>query len=352
VTDPQSGEREASSGASPLLSIIVPVYNVAPYLRQCLDSIAAQTLPPDRYEVILVDDKSTDGSFDICREYGAKHRNFHVIALPEHTPGGCGIPSNIGIRTALGTYTGFVDGDDYVRPEMFEELLREALDHDADITLCDQWRLDEASGSVLDGPDTDKFRLLDSPAFLHLPDREKKIWYLNLDTPPWLKIYKASFLRKEKLVFPEGDFFFEDIVFHWQSILRASRITHLNKKLVTHRTRRPGQTIASQGRDLLGVLPHLHMIKSFLAQNGCYERHRLVFLRCAAKRYAWILPKLTRKLRREFYERAGTLGYDFSWRDIPSYCRVNRIRLSTGLRQYFQLKGHERLARFFRRFWI
>jgi glycosyltransferase involved in cell wall biosynthesis len=330
--------------ATPLLSIIVPVYNVAPYLRQCLDSIAAQTLPPDSYEVIMVDDKSTDGSLDICREYDADYRNFYVISLPKHTPGGCGTPSNIGMRAALGTYIGFVDSDDYVCPEMFEELLCNALDGDADIALCDQWRLDEANGNILDGPDTGKFRLLDSPTFSRLLDKEKKSLYLNLDTPPWLKIIKSSFIKEQDLFFPEGDFFFEDVVFHWKCLLTTSRIRHLSKKMVTHRIGRQGQTIASSGRDLFGVLSNLKYLKAFLLQNGFYEQYRLVLSRCAIKRYAWIMPKLDPPLRREFLKQVDSLALNFSWKDIPAYCRINQLQLRTGVRHYLLARDYRVLA--------
>jgi glycosyltransferase involved in cell wall biosynthesis len=330
---------------APLLSIIVPVYNVAPYLRQCLDCLTAQTLPKKYFEVLLIDDGSTDGSLDICLDYAEHYANFKVVALQEHTLGGCGIPSNIGIRNARGTYVGFMDGDDYAHPEMFEELLRSALTHGADVSLCDHSRHDMEKNAVLAGPDTDKFKILDSPAFSTLPENEKKIMYLNLNTPPWLKICRSSMLRESGTAFPEGEFFFEDIVFHWQCLLAASRIVHVSKKLITHRIGRPGQTIAAFGCDLLGVLPNLQRLKTFLLQNGCYARYRLAFLRCAAGRYAWVLPRLDRNMRRKFFREACGIEQDFSCMDIPSYCRTNRLRLRTGVKHYLSMHGCRNLAR-------
>jgi glycosyltransferase involved in cell wall biosynthesis len=339
------GSVTALADAAPLLSIIVPVYNVAPYLRQCLDSLTNQTLSKEHFEVLLIDDGSTDGSLEICMDFTKHHANFKVIALPEHTPGGCGIPSNIGIRNAQGTFVGFVDGDDYAHREMFEELLRNALTHDADISLCDHSRLDMAKNSILEGPDTDKFKILDSPAFSTLPESGKKIMYLNLNTPPWLKICRTSMLRESDIAFPEGEFFFEDIVFHWQCMLAASHIVHVSKKLITHRIGRPGQTIAASGRRLLDVLPNLKMLKTFLVQTGCYDRYTFVFLRCAAGRYAWVLPRLDANLRREFFREACGLELDFSWRGIPAYCRINRLRLRTGVKHYASMHGWYNLAR-------
>jgi glycosyltransferase involved in cell wall biosynthesis len=343
---PASRDGALLPGSALLLSIIVPVYNVAPYLRRCLGSIAVQTLPADSYEVITVDDKSTDGSLDICLEFAAQQRNFRVIPLSEHTPGGCGEPANTGMRAARGLYVGFVDSDDSVCPEMFAELLQNALRHNADISLCDQCRLDMASNRILPGPDTELFRDMESPAFQRRSDLEKRTHYLQLDCPPWLKIYRAAFLREQGLAFPEQAFFYEDIVFHWKCLLSASSIVHSGKKLVTHRVQRPGQTIAAGGEALLGVLPNFQEVKAFLVQKGWYEEYKYVFLRCAAKRYAWILPRLDRKLRREFRRQAAPLGRDIFLQDIPPYCCTNKIRMRTGIKHYLLLRGHSGLARF------
>jgi glycosyltransferase involved in cell wall biosynthesis len=334
----------ASTDDVPLISIIVPVYNVAPYLRQCLDSVAAQTLPRHCFEVLLIDDASTDGSLEICLDYARRHANFRIFPLPEHTPGGCGAPSNIGIKAARGTYIGFVDSDDYIHPEMFDELLTRAFAHDADIAICDQYRLDVRTNAVLEGPDTGRFRQLEAPSCSRLSDHDRKIQYLNLDTPPWLKIYRRSFLEEHGLAFPEGDFFFEDVVFHWRTLLSASRTVHANKKLVTHRINRAGQTIRSCGRALLGVLPVLRLTKNFLVDTGQFERYKLVFMCCVAKRCSWMPSRLDSAGRRLFFKRIRSLTRDFSWREFPAYCRINRLRLRTGIKHFALLRGCRRLA--------
>ena len=100
--------------AIPLLSIIVPVYNVEPYLVKCLDSLLAQRISD--YEVILVDDGSTDNSGAICDKYAAQNAVFQCI----HKPNG-GLPSarKAGFQISRGQYVTFVDSDDWISPDMY-----------------------------------------------------------------------------------------------------------------------------------------------------------------------------------------------------------------------------------------
>lgn len=106
----------------PLVTIIVPVYNVKPYLRQCFNSIVAQTY--ENFQLILVDDGSTDGSGDLCDELTRADRRARVIHK-----GNAGLSEarNIGLRQAEGDWVAFVDSDDYVSPVFIETLLHAAL---------------------------------------------------------------------------------------------------------------------------------------------------------------------------------------------------------------------------------
>ena len=93
-----------------LISIIVPVYNVKPYLEKCLASIAAQTYP--NKEVILVDDASTDGGGRLCDEWAAAAEWLQVVHLPQNS--GISAARNEGVRRARGEFITFIDSDDYV----------------------------------------------------------------------------------------------------------------------------------------------------------------------------------------------------------------------------------------------
>jgi len=99
----------------PLLSIIVPVYNSAKYLRECLESIRCQSFQD--YEVILVNDGSTDGSQDICNHYSALDNKFHALHLKN---GGVSHARNIGLERSKGQYVTFIDSDDWIESNTFE----------------------------------------------------------------------------------------------------------------------------------------------------------------------------------------------------------------------------------------
>ena len=113
------------------ISVIVPVYKVEPYLRRCVDSILAQT--HKNLEVILVDDGSPDGCPAICDEYAAKDSRVKVIHKEN---GGVSSARNAGLDTATGDYIGFVDSDDWIEPDMYEDLLGALKETEADFSMC------------------------------------------------------------------------------------------------------------------------------------------------------------------------------------------------------------------------
>ncbi len=118
---------ESTNEKMPLISVIVPVYNAADWLGECVESILAQTY--SRLEIILVDDGSTDGSDEICRMYALRDGRVRVL---RQTNGGVGTARNAGLDAAAGDYIGWVDADDRIEPDMFECL----LSADADLAVC------------------------------------------------------------------------------------------------------------------------------------------------------------------------------------------------------------------------
>lgn len=109
----------------PKISIIIPVYNTEKYLSRCLDSAINQTLKD--IEIICVNDGSTDNSLDILKEYAAKDNRIKIISKGNE---GAAITRNIGINVATGEYIGFIDSDDYVDLDYFEELYSNAPQYD------------------------------------------------------------------------------------------------------------------------------------------------------------------------------------------------------------------------------
>lgn len=115
----------------PQISIIVPVYNVEPYLERCVNSIIAQTYKD--FELILVDDGSTDNSGRICDSLQEKDTRINVI---HKANGGLSSARNAGIEKAVGRYIGFVDSDDFIEKDMYEILYRLIIQYQADLSMC------------------------------------------------------------------------------------------------------------------------------------------------------------------------------------------------------------------------
>lgn len=121
------------------ISVIVAIFDIEKYVRRCLDSILAQTYR--ELEIILVDDGSTDSCGAICDEYGGRDARVKVIHKKN---GGLADARNAGIAVATGSFYIFVDGDDYLAPQMVQRLMETQRAADADITLCGYMCVDEA----------------------------------------------------------------------------------------------------------------------------------------------------------------------------------------------------------------
>ena len=122
------------------VSIIVPAYNVEPYLVECMESITNQTLSD--IEIICINDGSTDGTLNILKEYAARDER---IILVDKENGGYGIGMNIGMSKATGEYIGIVEPDDFVPVNMFGDLYKIAKENDLDFVKADFYRFERAS---------------------------------------------------------------------------------------------------------------------------------------------------------------------------------------------------------------
>lgn len=184
------------------LSVIVPVYNMAAEgkLNYCMDSLVNQTI--DDYEIIAVDDASTDHSLEILRTYEKKYPGkVRVLAYPDNRRQGGA--KNEGLRAAAGDWIGFIDSDDWVTPDYYEKLLARARETGADVVGCDYSLVTEHGytvGRVVQNNTPDQTGKLDG-------EKHKKL--LIRPGSMVLKIYKASVIRENGLDFPEK-IFYED----------------------------------------------------------------------------------------------------------------------------------------------
>lgn len=122
----------------PKVSVIIPVYNVEEYLRRCLDCLVNQTLRD--IEIILVDDCSTDGSLDILKEYVSKDERFKLITLSQNQ--GASFARNKGLEIATGEYLNFIDSDDTIDLNYYEELYKKAHSENLDLVKCSRVKID------------------------------------------------------------------------------------------------------------------------------------------------------------------------------------------------------------------
>jgi glycosyltransferase involved in cell wall biosynthesis len=262
------------SSDSPLLSIIVTTYNVAQYIGQCLDSAIRQRMPAESFEILVIDDHSNDGTLDIVNEYAEKASNIKVIPLPVNTPGGFGFSANFGIKKAQGKWIGFIDGDDYASVTMFPKMISRGEKDNADIVICD-WSeyLTDIKKAKRSG-DFKYYHNAFSEDFAILPNVQQKNFFLSIGPAPWRKIYRSNFLRQNKITIPVGDFFYEDTPLHWSVIILADRISCVSESLITHRSRRVGQTeMQNNVKAFQDMKIHMKLIKNFLDKNHQYDSY-------------------------------------------------------------------------------
>jgi len=198
---------------SPVISVIVPVYKAENYLHRCVDSILAQTFTD--FEVLLVDDGSPDRSGEICDEYAQKDGRVRVFHKEN---GGVSSARNVGIDNALGKYTIHADPDDWVEPNMLEELYKKAQEEDADMVICDFYiHTKNKEIYISQKPsETSNNVLLDD------------IMNQRVHGGCWNKLIKASSYRGKLIRFPENMIIWED-QFYICNILLISplKINHI-----------------------------------------------------------------------------------------------------------------------------
>lgn len=199
------------------LSIIVPVYNVETYLEKCVYSLLDQDLPQEDYEIILVDDGSTDGSSTLCDAVATDHGTIRVIHQQNRGLSGA---RNAGIPDAVGDYVMFVDSDDYICPNVLGTLVGLMEEKDLDILRFNYQNVNE-KGEVFEPnkyvkPFVDySSTVCDGETFLN----ER----LGFACYAWQFLVKASILRKDGNGFKDG-IYFEDVEWTPRILLQARRV--------------------------------------------------------------------------------------------------------------------------------
>lgn len=243
----------------PLVSVIMPVFNVAPYLDASILSVLNQSYKS--IELIIVNDASTDNGLNIIRMYEKQDERIKVINLEFNTLGGAGIPSNIGVNHASGEYIAYADSDDILSPYAIEKMVELAIQENVEIVVADFCNFDNESRSVETA--YDKSRWLKLPLHKAFTPREYPSIF-TLSPVPWRKLYRRDFLNSKNIRFPEGDYFYEDNPLNWFVLTSASRVAMLDYVVAYHRMAREGQTMGANSFKLSAQFCHLNSVKYHL----------------------------------------------------------------------------------------
>ena len=264
------------------ISVIIPVYNVEKYLRECLDSLINQSFMD--FEVICIDDGSTDKSYKILEEYSQKDSRIKVLKQ-EHN--GAGAARNLGIEIAKGKYIQFLDSDDYFEPDMLEELYNTAEEFGADMAVCSARKVDEAGNIVESGNPHSPIKLEICP--INKPfskkDFPKDIFSL-FSSAPWNKLYLKSLIVDNNLKF-QNISSCNDIGFVRIADACAERIVVINKELINYRFNRSGSIANTRAAKTTNLLKAGGYVKDFLVKNNLYELLKDAHINAMKKTVSW-----------------------------------------------------------------
>lgn len=296
------------------VSIIVTTYNVADYIKQCLDSLIAQTLSD--IEIIVVDDGSSDDTCMIIEDCAKADARIKPILLKENSIGGVATPANVGLDAATCDYVGFADGDDFCEPQMFEKLYKAAKAGDHDLSMCKYKLLDESTGDYSDPAEVARWAEITKTQYaLNLQTRKQ---FLKFIAVPWRKLYKRSLLEEHKIRFPVGDYFYEDNPFHWFALTKAGSIAVVPEVLCYHRVARAGQTMATADEKLFRIFAHHDTIRAWLVEHGIEGDFRATLLAWVVSQLEWISARTPKDLRRALFDALAPIFANYSAEDVAA----------------------------------
>ena len=195
------------------VSIIVPVYNVEKYIDKCINSILNQTFKD--FELILVDDGSTDSSGDICDKY--REIDDRVIVIHKEN-GGLSSARNIGLKYSKGQYIGFIDGDDYVEKDMYKKLYSVCKDNNCEISICKFGH--EVDGKYIGTQEDEYIKIMNN--YEGMEELFRGVLYRVSSCN---KLYKATIFKD--ITFPEGRIH-EDLSTTYKLFSNANKVAYIN----------------------------------------------------------------------------------------------------------------------------
>lgn len=238
------------------VSIIIPVYNVESYLDECVKSVLKQTF--EDFEIILVNDGSTDFSGEMCKTYQEIDKRIRVLHKEN---GGLSSARNVGIDNAKGEYLVFIDSDDAVHPDYLNTLISLAEKYSADLVVCGFIKSERCVWQICD----EKVEIRTGTEILcRINDNDVVM------TVTWNKLYHRKFFDDFSIRFPEGKIH-EDMFFTPQIFLHAQKMVISNKKLYFYRQRSNSIMTSDFSPKRLDVFDSLEFRIQFFKNNGFEE---------------------------------------------------------------------------------
>lgn len=289
----------------PKVSILVPTYNVEPYLVQCMDSIINQTLK--EIEIICVNDGSTDNSLDILKSYAARDER---IILIDKENGGYGKGMNIASSRATGEYIGIVEPDDYIPPRMYEELYDKAIDHDLDFVKADFYRFtkDERTGNIQYvynhlSKNPEDYNVVFNPS-------ENPI-ALKYIMNTWSGIYRRSFLEEYNIVYNETPgASFQDNGFYFQTFVFGKRAMIVDTPYYMNRRDNPNSSVNNKSKVYAMNIEYDHIRKILIQEPEIWERFKGMYWFKKYHNYNFTTKRISDEFKWEYVERFSN---EFTW---------------------------------------
>lgn len=288
------------------ISFVIPFYGVEKFIGQCLESIYSQQVSEEEYEVICIDDCSTDHSREIVLQYQKQHTNLSLIINQENLrPGGC---RNIGIDNAKGQYIWFVDSDDKITEGSLSSFMELCKRHQPDVLAFNFTRIDSTNSFVAQGNSHPSIPSCQD-GLSYIQQTFGKGYEFYIFGYPWSYLYRKEYLQEKNIYFPEK-LLWEDTVPPAKALFEASKVFatdqvgyyyRVNPQSITeeYNSKRPAEYIYQfafiAGKDVLDFAP---TIPDKELRDVCYN--------VAKKRYvnAFVLEILrtTHKERRRFFK--------------------------------------------------
>ena len=277
------------------ISIVLPVYNVANYLRKCLDSLVNQTFKD--FEVICVNDGSTDLSLGILEGYSLTDSRFKIITQENQGLSGA---RNTGIQHVQGDYILFVDSDDWLEETALEQLYEHVEGFNSDITMFKFKYYNENSSEFSEGPFTN-LEVID-PSFY-----TGNFYYMDvldiifkISHAPFNKLYRTSFLKDLDAQFMHGSYY-EDLEFFYKVFLKAKKVSVLPEYLYFYRIR--DKSISTSGDEgSFDIFNILETTKGYLLDADIYSQVKNEWLMFIIVNLKYVYLRLNDNLKNQFIQ--------------------------------------------------